>query len=258
MAVPASIYGLKAWATYHSVMDIQGAPSPISSDEQARLDALDAFCVLDTAPETGFDLITRCAALVFNAPIALVSLIDKDRQWFKSCVGLDVTETPRDMAFCAHAIMRDDVLCVPDTLTDCRFAQNPLVTGAPHIRFYAGAPLITRNGYRLGTLCVIDTKPRKVLDDAYKAKLKIFADMVVERLEQRRAHIGPSPEELRYLEEARLKSESAAAAKSEFIDMISHELRTPLNAIIGFSGMLADESLGPIGHPSYLEFATTI
>jgi diguanylate cyclase (GGDEF)-like protein len=129
-------------------------------DEQARLDALRALGILDTPPEERFDRLTRIARQLFDVPIALVSLIDADRQWFKSADGLDATETPRDISFCGHAILGDDVFIIPDATQDPRFADNPLVTGEPHIRFYAGCPIKHVDGSKLGTLCIIDTRPR--------------------------------------------------------------------------------------------------
>jgi len=128
-------------------------------DEASRLATLRSLEILDTSPEERFDRLTRLAQHVFGVPIALVSLIDGHRQWFKSCQGLSVSETPRSISFCGHAILDDQVFIVPDTLLDPRFADNPLVTGAPHIRFYAGHPLKAKNGSRLGTLCVIDSRP---------------------------------------------------------------------------------------------------
>ena len=128
--------------------------------EETRVDALDALGVLDTPPEDRFDRFTRLASAAFGVPIALVSLVDSDRQWFKSRVGLGLSETPRALSFCSHAVALDDMLVVPDTLHDERFAANALVTGAPHIRFYAGQPVHGVDGQAVGTLCIIDTVPR--------------------------------------------------------------------------------------------------
>lgn len=134
-------------------------------NEPQRLDTLRALNVLDSAPEERFDRLTRLAKRLFGVPIALVSLVDADRQWFKSCMGLDATETSRDVSFCGHAILEDDVLVVSDTLADVRFHDNPLVTGAPGIRFYAGCPLTVLNGSKLGTLCLIDVNPREMPEE---------------------------------------------------------------------------------------------
>ena len=133
---------------------------PLPADEDRRLRTLQGLGLLDTEPEERFDRLTRLARRLFDVPIALVSIIDCDRQWFKSRQGLDATETPRDVSFCGHAILGSDVFVVPDTLIDPRFADNPLVTGEPSIRFYAGCPVSTPDGARLGTLCVIDRRPR--------------------------------------------------------------------------------------------------
>ncbi|MGF6772550.1 diguanylate cyclase (GGDEF)-like protein [Paraburkholderia sp. GAS199] len=135
-------------------------PTPIN--ESARLDTLRALNILDTSPEERFDRLTRLAKRLFGVPIALVSLVDADRQWFKSCVGLSASETARDISFCAHAIVGDEILTVPDASIDVRFHDNPLVTSAPNIRFYAGCPLTVANGSKLGTLCLIDMKPREL------------------------------------------------------------------------------------------------
>ncbi len=132
------------------------------ADESTRLDTLRALNILDTSPEERFDRLTRLAKRLFGVPIALVSLVDADRQWFKSCVGLSESETPRDISFCGHAILGDDILMIPDTLGDERFRDNPLVTNDPNIRFYAGCPLRVPNGSKLGTLCLLDVEPRSL------------------------------------------------------------------------------------------------
>lgn len=137
----------------------------LPADEAPRLAALQKLKVLDTGPEAAFDELTQVASLVCGTPIALVSLIDAERQWFKARVGLDATETQREVAFCAYAIHSPEIMEVPDATADSRFAANPLVTGAPDIRFYAGAPLTTTGGHALGTLCVIDRVPRALTRD---------------------------------------------------------------------------------------------
>ena len=137
------------------------AAAPVPEHEERRLSALYALDILDSATEAAYDDLAALAAALFDAPIALITLVDEHRQWFKANIGLDVTETPREHAFCAHAIaIPGDVLVVPDALRDLRFAENPLVTGDPHIRFYAGAPLLSKDGDALGTLCIIDRSPR--------------------------------------------------------------------------------------------------
>ncbi|HDY7462651.1 TPA: sensor domain-containing diguanylate cyclase [Vibrio vulnificus] len=134
-------------------------------NEPQRIADLHSLNILDTAAEERFDRITRIARRLFDVPIALVSLVDEDRQWFKSCFGLDVSETPRDISFCGHAILGADTLIVEDASQDARFADNPLVTGEPHIRFYAGVPLMFEHSSCLGTLCIIDTKPRTLNEE---------------------------------------------------------------------------------------------
>ncbi|KAF0866824.1 diguanylate cyclase [Pseudomonas sp. LD120] len=151
------------------------------NDEALRVQTLRELNVLDTLPEERFDRVTRLARRLFNVPIALISLVDSDRQWFKSAVGLEASQTPRDMSFCGHAILDDQILMVRDAERDERFQDNPLVTGEPRIRFYAGCPLSVPNGSRLGTLCLIDTQPRD-LDDEERALLRDLARMAEQEL----------------------------------------------------------------------------
>lgn len=161
----------------------------LPENEQSRLQALQSYCILDTMPEEAYDDITLLASKICSTPIALISLIDTDRQWFKSKQGLDVPETHRDHAFCAHAIHHpDDLLIVPDTHEDQRFTDNILVTSSPFIRFYAGAPLVTTSGDVLGTLCVIDRQPRE-LDASQEKTLSALARLVMTQLELRHSLI---------------------------------------------------------------------
>ena len=159
---------------------------PIPESEPERLRDLRRYDVLDSHSEENFDRITRIASAILNTPIALVSLVDENRQWFKSRVGLDLRETPRDLAFCAHAILANDVMVVADASLDPRFGKNPLVTSEPKIRFYAGAPLLSPSGHNLGTLCVIDREPRQVKPSQIRA-LEDLAALVVRELELRKA-----------------------------------------------------------------------
>lgn len=151
------------------------------TDEPTRVDTLRALNILDTAPEERFDRLTRLARRLFGVPIALVSLIDANRQWFKSRQGLDVEETPRDLSFCGHAILGDDILLIPDAALDDRFSDNPLVIGEPHIRFYAGCPLRVSNGSKLGTLCLID-KTEREFGEEDKALLRDLARMAEQEI----------------------------------------------------------------------------
>jgi ribonuclease BN (tRNA processing enzyme)/CheY-like chemotaxis protein len=154
---------------------------PVPEGEERRLEALHGLGILDTEPEERFDRLTRLVAALFDVPIALVSLVDKDRQWLKSCHGLAARETPREVSFCAHAILGREVMVVPDALQDPRFADNPLVTGEPRIRFYAGYLLVLPCGSRVGTLCIVDTRPRQ-LDGAAVQLLRDFGGLVEQEL----------------------------------------------------------------------------
>lgn len=161
------------------VLCMQKAGLP--DNETARLATLRSLSILDTPPDDRFDRFTRLAARVFGMPIALISLVDEKRQWFKSVEGFEGSETPREISFCAHAIHEEDVFEVQNTRRDTRFRDNPLVLEQPHIRYYAGAPLMTPDGQKVGTLCVIDRVPRK-LRDGDKRLLKDLADMVVDEM----------------------------------------------------------------------------
>lgn len=161
--------------------------APLPANEKQRLEALRNFDILDTVQEAAFDSMVHLASYICQTPIAAISLVDEQRQWFKSIQGIDASETPRDIAFCAHAILQDDIMVVPDATKDERFFDNPLVAGGPEIRFYAGVPLITTEGYHLGTLCVIDQKPRE-LNQAQMNAVKVLADNVMAHLELRLSH----------------------------------------------------------------------
>jgi GAF domain-containing protein len=159
--------------------------APVTKNEARRLKVLWQYEILDTVPEEVFDDLTELAARICEAPIALISLIDEDRQWFKSKVGVTLNETSRDISFCAHAIKQTDLFVIPDATKDLRFANNPLVISDPKIRFYAGAPLITPDGHALGTLCVIDKVPRELRLEQQQA-LRVLARHVMTQLELRR------------------------------------------------------------------------
>jgi GAF domain-containing protein len=171
--------------SFHHQQQIRTMTAPIPQNEKKRLKVLWQYDVLDTVPEEVFDELTELAARICEAPIALISLVDEKRQWFKAKVGVTVSETSRDFSFCAYAITQSELFIVPDATQDKRFANNPLVTSEPKIRFYAGAPLITLDGHALGTLCVIDKVPRELRLEQKQA-LRILARHVVSQLELRR------------------------------------------------------------------------
>ncbi len=208
----------------------QGVPG-----EERRLEMLHDLSILDTGEEETFDRITRIAGYIFGAPIALVSLVDRDRQWFKSHLGLDARETPREQSFCAHAIGGTAPLVVSDARIDERFRENPLVVGDPQIRFYAGAQLRTEEGIDLGTLCIIDREPRPIPDEKQLQTLKDLAATATVLIVQRRLRIEAT--------HAKAEAESATEAMREFFSRMSHDLRTPLGAILGYSEFLREADL---------------
>ena len=231
------------------MLDMPWQKAPPPENEEARLQELRAYQILDTVTENAFDRLTKMAAVRFGVPIALVSLVDQDRQWFKSHYGLDAKETPRDVAFCAHAILQNDVMVVTDASTDPRFHSNPLVRGQPDIRFYAGAPLKTKNGHNMGTLCVIDRVPHPDFSEIQKQELAELASIAIDEMELRlsvhraQQNIETMEATHRALEEAQKKAEQSTHEKSQFVATISHELRTPMNGILGMAYLLNDTPL---------------
>ncbi|MEM9005267.1 MAG: ATP-binding protein [Cyanobacteria bacterium P01_F01_bin.86] len=200
---------------------------PIPENEAERLQALERYQILDTAAEEAFDDLTRLASYICGTPIALVSLVDHHRQWFKSKVGLDATETPRELAFCAHAIAQpDEPLVVPNALEDERFAANPLVTSAPDIRFYAGAPLVTSDGHALGTLCAIDRVPRNLSPEQLEA-LRTLGRQVVSQLELRLQLDNLKKTQAELIQSKKMSSLGQLAAG------VAHEINNPVNFIHG-------------------------
>lgn len=196
-------------------------PAPIPSDEKERLLELQNLGILDTSPESSFDDLTKLASEICQTPIALVSLIDSERQWFKSKVGLDATETPRNISYCGHAIMGEEIFEIPDATVDLRFKDNPLCLSAPHVRFYAGVPLITKSGHKLGTLCVIDHAAKKLSDWQSKA-LKMLANQVVLLMEARKREMNLGEINLKLIENVaeRKAAESQLLQKNIALDFI--------------------------------------
>ena len=197
------------------------APTPL--DEAQRLQALHELEILDTAEEAAYDALTRLAAHIAGTPIALISLVDANRQWFKSHHGLDARETPRDISFCGHAVFDRAPLVVEDSHADPRFSDNPLVTGPPHLRFYAGHPLITEEGHAVGTLCVIDDQPRQ-LSAEQLGLLADVADLVLSRFQLKRSHDALDQSQKELFQAARDQSTLAAIVESSELAILSKDL----------------------------------
>lgn len=211
--------------------------------EEERLRDLESYSILDTLPEEDFDNLTAIAAQICGTPISLISLVDSSRQWFKSHHGLGATETPREFAFCAHAIHdQDNLFMVEDARQDERFHDNPLVTGDPHVIFYAGFPLVTDEGFPLGTLCVIDHEP-KVLNQSQKRSLSALSNQVMNLLKLRKR----TAELQKVVDELEEKNDELA----KFAYIAAHDLKSPLNNISMLANFLTDEhgkKMGPEGH----------
>lgn len=201
-------------------------------DEQDRLHNLYAYELLDTLPEKDYDDITRLASYICNTPVSLVTLLDKDRQWFKSAQGTDLQETPREISFCSHAILNpDEMMIVPDAEKDERFANNPLVTGNQHVAFYAGVPLVTEEGFPIGSLCVLDNKPRE-LNESQKQSLTILANQTT-RLIQLHKKAKELLRSRRLLEQINNELEGFAQVTVE-------HLKTPCDNAIEFADLIAE------------------
>jgi signal transduction histidine kinase len=232
--------------------------APIPANESYRQAVLKQLNILDTPPEEQFDRLTKLASQHFKAPIALISLVDKDRQWFMSRCGLDVAQTERDIAFCAHAIMADEPLIVLDATKDPRFSNNPIVVGEPHVRFYAGAPLITAEGVKLGTFCVIDQRPRSEFSPAERTTLQNFAMRAMDMIYARVFHWLSTQEPERQVQSAREAGSLSSAATRHFLNTVSSEIREPLSAILSLSQIMGSEESRPNDLDEYKAYAQAI
>lgn len=206
-------------------------------NEERRQRFLDESGFLDDSAIAELDELIQAAASEWDVPIALVSLLDRDRQFFKSCMGLPDRETGRDVAFCAHTILGREPFVILNATEDPHFATNPLVTGAPHIRFYAGAP-ISVNGFTLGSFCIIDSKPRAAFSSAQKQRLQSFADTAARMLEKTRLVLLSDLPLQEQLKLAHTQREQSDAELDKVLSMLGHQLRAPLNSIQGFAELL--------------------
>lgn len=226
-------------------------PSRESADEEARLRKLYDLKILDTPRDERFDRLVRLAATHFGTPMARVTFVDRNRTWYKACVGPQAVESPRNVSLCAHTVISGEVLVSRDMSKDPRFCDSPQVAGAPKLRFYAGAPIILEDGTRVGSLCVVDTKPRPEFSDQDSAFLADLTQIAVHELELHRQAVSRQNS----LNDAKRQLIIARSVKDRFMGVISHELKTPLNHILGFGRILAGQQLGPLGSDSYAELS---
>jgi len=225
----------------------------LNLNENARLDKLLSYNILDTPEENDFDELVNLASRICKTPISLISLLDDKRQWFKARIGLEATETPKEISFCQHAIKDEQLFIVNDALLDARFSDNPLVLGAPDIRFYAGMPLTTSDGYNLGTLCVIDTVPR-ILTEEQKESLRIISKQVTKQLDLKNS-IQKERELNLILNTNQAELQEANSAKDKLFGIVAHDLRAPINNI---KAMLSLYEKGDIDEQELKEFLSNL
>jgi signal transduction histidine kinase len=216
---------------------------PVVPRDKERLDALGEYGILDTPEDPAFNDLARIAATLCNAPVAMVNLVDHERQFMKAAYGFTRRDVPRELSFCAHAIIEPArVLAVPDLASDARFESHPIVAGAPHLRFYAAAPIVTEDGYAIGTVCVMDVAPRSDLTSDDAEALRAIARQAMSLIELRRDRAMVRNANQR-LEEANARLEDVSRRKTEIISDVSHEFRTPLTTILGYAELIRDEKL---------------
>ncbi len=218
--------------------------APIPSNEKERLDAVMALKILDTSAEERFDRITKMATRIFNVPISTVTIVDSNREWFKSCEGLDNTEGERAISFCGHAMLEDGIFVIPDATKDDRFKDNPMVIGEPYIRFYAGVPLRDYAGNKIGTFCIKDHKPKDLSDDG-KQNLKDLAAWV--ELEMNNSELAKAIQVREQIEKA----------QDEFVALASHQMRTPINNLLWTWRVLMGEKVGKLNEEQKAIFASS-
>jgi len=228
--------------------------APIPANESERLNALYQYKILDSPEEAEFNDVVKLASQICNVPISLISLIDSDRQWFKAKIGLDDNQTGRKESFCSHAILGDDLFEITDATQDERFTDNPFVVNAPNIRFYAGVPLVTNSGYNLGTLCVLDNKPRNLTEEQSFA-LHVLADQVIKLFELRLNN--------KALQEEKQKLNRISEQQNKIISMIAHDVRGPLASLksiisLGQSRLISKEEEDKLMVMATAQLDTTI
>jgi len=227
---------------------------PVPSNEKQRLQSLWNLKILDTSSDERFDRIVHLATSHFGMPVCRVSFMDDERNWFKASFGVKVSEAPRAISICSHAIMSDDVLVAPNLTEDLRFSDNPQVTAGPEFRFYAGAPIVLKDGMRVGSLCIIDSTPHPEFSNEDAAYLEALAKIVVDELELHKQIVDRDQK----LKDTSIKLDIANAAKARFLSTVSHELRTPLNAIVGFGQLIANGGKELDDTAKYCEFSEYI